>query len=104
MLMSQELFESKNRFPNLGWPSLPYPTSEDNESQTLEQIRTLLRDNRSGNKPIAAVVIEPTQTKTGYSVSDRFLTELYSLTRDSEASLIVDERNTCNYATGKGFF
>lgn len=53
---------------------------------------------------MAAVVIEPMQSTTGQTASDRFLKELRSVTRDSEAALIVDATETGCGATGKGFW
>ena len=44
------------------------------------------------------------QSTTGQVASDRFLSELRSVTRDSESALIVDATETGCGATGKGFW
>lgn len=44
------------------------------------------------------------QATTGYAASDNFLSELRSITTDSEAALIVDATETACGATGKNFW
>jgi len=40
---------------------------------------------------VAAIVIEPTNYKTGHVASDSFMQELVRIARESDAALIVDE-------------
>ena len=70
----------------------------------MSQVKAALENRCDGNKPVAAIVIEPTNAQTGYTASDSFISELASLARDRDAALIVDESNTCCGATGKGFW
>ena len=44
------------------------------------------------------------QSTTGHAVSERFLKELRSVTKDNEAALIIDANETGCGATGKGFW
>jgi 4-aminobutyrate aminotransferase-like enzyme len=71
-------FRGSPKLPGLNWPTLPYPTVQ-NESSVLENVRSSLRSQRSSGSPVAAVVIEPMQSTTGHVATDRFLTELRSV-------------------------
>jgi 4-aminobutyrate aminotransferase-like enzyme len=96
-------FRGTPKLPSLGWPVLAYPTLA-NEASILDDVSTTLRSQKSSGKPVAAVVIEPMQSTTGHAVSERFLKELRSVTKDNEAALIIDANETGCGATGKGFW
>jgi 4-aminobutyrate aminotransferase-like enzyme len=96
-------FRGSPKLPGLNWPILSYPTAQ-NESAVLESVRSSLQSQRSSGSPVAAVVVEPMQSTTGQVASDRFLSELRGVTRDSESALIVDATETGCGATGKGFW
>ncbi len=96
-------FRGQPKLPSLNWPTLEYPTSKT-ESAVLERVKSTLSSQRSSGSPVAAVVIEPMQSNSGHVASDKFLSELRSLTRDSEAALIVDATETGCGATGKNFW
>jgi len=78
--------------------------NSSDESRSLESVKGLLRERRNQNNSIAAVIIEPTENGTGLTASDSFLKELHSLAKESEAALIVDERNSGCAVSGKGFW
>jgi glutamate-1-semialdehyde aminotransferase len=59
---------------------------------------------RESPKPVAAIVIEPTQQSTGKSVSNDFIKHLKSIAQDYEAALVVDETSTGVYASGTGHY
>ena len=67
-------------------------------------MKTALNEKCDGSKPIAAIVIEPTNAQTGYTASESFMGDLASLARENDAALVVDETNTCCGASGKGFW
>ena len=96
-------FRGTPKLPFLGWPVLPYPTLA-NEASVLDDVSSTLKSQKNAGKPVAAVVIEPMQSTTGHAVSERFLKELRSVTKDNEAALIVDANDTGCGATGKGFW
>jgi 4-aminobutyrate aminotransferase-like enzyme len=96
-------FRGHPKLPSLNWPTLAFPTSSS-ESSVLESVRSNLKSQRQSGSPIAAVVIEPMQSTTGNVASDKFLSELRSLTRENEAALIVDATETGCGATGKSFW
>lgn len=87
-----------------GWPKVSYPTSASDESQILEQVRSIVGEKRDSASPIAAIVIEPTQQSTGYAASDNFIAALKSIAADFEAALVIDETSTGCGASGKGFW
>ena len=87
-----------------GWPKVSYPSSADQESQILEQVRSVVGEKAGSDSPIAAIVIEPTQQSTGYVASDNFIGALKSIAADFDAALVVDETSTCCGASGKGFW
>ena len=70
----------------------------------MNEVRSALTGRCDGSKPVAAIVIEPTNAQTGYTASDSFISDLASLARENDAALVVDETNTCLGATGKGFW
>jgi 4-aminobutyrate aminotransferase-like enzyme len=96
-------FRGSPKLPGLNWPTLAYPTAQ-NESAVLENVRSTLQSQRSSGSPVAAVVVEPMQSTTGQAASDRFLTELRGVTADTDSALIVDATETGCGATGKGFW
>ncbi len=85
------------------WPALSYPTKE-NESQVLDSVRSTLKSQNQNGTPAAAVVIETVHSTSGNSASSNFLSELRSLTNESEAALIVDAQETGAGASGKNFW
>lgn len=87
-----------------GWPNVSYPSSQADEAQILEQVRSVVGEKRASASPIAAIVIEPTQQSTGYVASDSFISALKSIASDFEAALVVDETSTGCGASGKGFW
>lgn len=87
-----------------GWPKADYPTCEADESQILESVRNSLDEKRSMGVPVAAIVIEPTQSSTGYVASNQFISILKQISEDFEASLVIDETSTGGGASGKGFW
>jgi 4-aminobutyrate aminotransferase/(S)-3-amino-2-methylpropionate transaminase len=91
------------KLPSLNWPVHPYPAAK-NEASVLDDVHTSLKSQRSSGKPVAAVVIEPLHSTSGNATSERFLNELRSITKDSEAALIIDASETGCGATGKGFW
>jgi 4-aminobutyrate aminotransferase-like enzyme len=70
----------------------------------LEKVQSSLRSQNSSGSPVAAVVIEPMQSTSGHAASERFLSELRSVTKDANAALIVDATETGCGATGKSFW
>lgn len=87
-----------------GWPNVSYPSDASQESQILEQVRSIVGDKKGSDSPIAAIVIEPTQQSTGYTASDSFIGALKSIAADFDAALVVDETSTGCGASGKGFW
>ena len=85
-----------------GWPEVAYPDSKESEAEILENIRNTLSDRQKSGKPVAAVVIEPTQSATGLRASDDFLKVLKRLCTEFESALVIDETNTCLGASGNG--
>jgi len=83
---------------------VPYPKSSSDDASTLDRVSSELRNSKSSDSPVAALVIQPVQCGTGYAVSDSFMKELRSLTNDNGAALIIDETYTNCGATGKSFF
>lgn len=81
-----------------------YPTSSNDEAQTLTLIKDALVSKRSQGHVVAAIVIEPTNSTTGHIASNQFFKQLKDLSKDYEAALIVDETNTGCGASGKGFW
>ena len=67
-------------------------------------MKSNLRSQKQSGNPVAALVIEPMQSTSGHVASDRFISELRSLTKDSEAALIIDATETGCGATGKSFW
>jgi hypothetical protein len=67
--------ESTNEFSlrMFGWPVMNYPTSEAEESQVLEQVASALAAQNEAGTPTAAIVIEPTASKSGHMVSNNFI-------------------------------
>jgi 4-aminobutyrate aminotransferase-like enzyme len=86
------------------WPHAAYPTSQNDESQILENVRGVAKERRNGASPLAAIVIEPTQQSTGYTARAEFIKNLRSIASDFEAALVVDETSTGCYASGQGHF
>ena len=70
----------------------------------LSSVRSALAERCDGTKPIAAIVVEPTNARTGFTASSSFMSELASLAKEHDAALVVDETNTCCGASGKGFW
>ena len=70
----------------------------------LSSVKSALAEKCDGSKPIAAIVIEPTNAKTGHVASSGFMNDLASLAKQHDAALIIDETNTCCGASGKGFW
>lgn len=87
---------------SINWPVVAYPTQDG--SKTLEEVKSLLRASRENGKPVAAVVVEPTNWQTGHVAGDDFIRQLRSVAHEAEAALVVDETNTGCGATGKGFW
>ena len=96
-------FRGQPKLPSLNWPTLSFPTSSS-ESQALESVRSNLKSQRQSGNPVAAVVIEPMQSTSGHVASDKFLSELRTLTTDNEAALVIDATETGCGATGKSFW
>ena len=86
-----------------GWPTAAYPSSADEESHILESVRNTM-ERMAGSSPVAAIVIEPTQQSTGYSASADFVKTLRRIANDFDASIVIDETNTCAGASGQGFW
>lgn len=74
---------------NLGWPVVDYPTSK--EEQSLSEVKATLDHKRSQGSPVAAIIVEPTNSSSGHVASDKFIEQLRTLAHDYEAALIVDE-------------
>lgn len=83
----------------MGWPCLKYPTSQDQESETLDKVRSSLKSNAVG-----AVIVEPVNWQTGAVMSSQLIDRIGVLAHESNADLIVDETNTGCGATGTGFW
>ena len=96
-------FRGQPKLPSLNWPTLAFPTTST-ESQVLDGVKSSLKSQRQAGSPVAAVVIEPLQSTSGHVASERFLSELISLTKENEAALIVDATETGCGATGKSFW
>lgn len=56
---------------SINWPSIAYPSG--NDSQTLEEVRSSLRQKREDGCPVAAVLIEPTNWQSGHVASHDFI-------------------------------
>jgi 4-aminobutyrate aminotransferase-like enzyme len=82
---------------------MAYPMGA-NDSAVLESIKQSLHQSKISGSPVAAVVIEPMNSTSGHSASDKFLKELKSISADSEAAFIVDATETGCGATGKSFW
>ena len=95
---------SEEKIASFGWPMLNFPTSASEESQALEAARSALKAQRDAGCPAAAIVIEPTASKSGHIVSSEFLAQLHRLGAENEAALIVDETSTGCGASGQGFW
>lgn len=54
---------------SLGWPSVRYPTSTADESQILDEVRSALKTKHQDGKPVAAIVVEPTNFQSGHAAS-----------------------------------
>jgi 4-aminobutyrate aminotransferase-like enzyme len=89
---------------SLGWPTISYPSSAQAEEQSLSAAKRALDQKKEQGNPVAAIIIEPTNSSTGHVASAAFISQLRSLAHDYEAALIVDETNTGCGATGKGFW
>jgi 4-aminobutyrate aminotransferase-like enzyme len=76
----------------------------NDEARILEEVRNVVNDKRQSTSPIAAIVIEPTQQSTGYSVSNDFIKTLKAIAHDNESALVVDETSTGCFASGAGHF
>lgn len=94
-------FRGSPKLPSLGWPVHTYPT-QANEASVLDDVVTSLKEQRNAGKPVSAIVIEPMHSTSGQVVTDRFLKELRSVTKDHEAALIIDATETGCGATGRG--
>lgn len=64
----------------------------------------LAHEKSKSDRPLAAIVIEPTQQSTGKVVNQQFIRDLHSIAKDFEAALVVDETSTCCFASGSGHF
>lgn len=89
---------------SLGWPAIAYPTSASAEEQSLSAAKQALDKKRQQGNPVAAIIVEPTNSSTGHIASASFIHQLHRLAHDYEAALIVDETNTGCGASGKGFW
>lgn len=63
-----------------------------------------IKSNRQNGTPVAALVIEPMHSLNGNVVSENFINELGTLTRDTDVALIVDATESGCGATGKNFW
>jgi len=43
------------------WPTAAYPASQDEEEAILDHVRSIVSESKLGNRPVGAIVIEPTQ-------------------------------------------
>ena len=86
------------------WPQVAYPKSSGEEAQVLEAVRSAVQDSSIAGSPVSAIVIEPTQYHTGYTVSESFINQLKTIAGETEAALIVDESGTGFGATGEGLW
>jgi hypothetical protein len=44
---------------NNKWGQVDYPKNEHEDSSILDKVKSALREGRSGNKPVAALVVQP---------------------------------------------
>lgn len=95
---------SEDSIASFGWPMLNFPTSAGEESQALEAVRSALHAQKEAGCPAAAIVIEPTASKSGHVVSSEFLSQLHRLGAENDAALIVDETSSGCGASGQGFW
>jgi 4-aminobutyrate aminotransferase-like enzyme len=51
---------------SLGWPTIAYPTSASAEEQSLSAVKKALDQKREQGNPVAAIIIEPTNSSTGH--------------------------------------
>lgn len=86
------------------WPTASFPTNANDESQSLEQVRTQMKEKSQSASPCAALVIEPTQQSSGHTATNDFIKNLKSIANDFEAALIVDETGSGVHASGHGFW
>lgn len=101
-----------SKLPTLNVVSLPLPGAKlpinthgaENyaaEKSTLERIIELIKEGKSTDKPIAAIIVEPIQNKYTVSASHDFYRKLHALAKESGIPFIVDEVHTGCGATGK---
>ncbi len=93
------------KWPQVDFPELKYPLSEniqqnkEEESRCLAQVEATIK---SWHCPVAALVVEPIQSEGGDNhASNEFFQGLRSLTKRLNVLLIVDEVQTGVGATGK---
>ncbi len=55
----------------MGWPCLKYPTSGDQEGETLDKIRSTVKNNAVG-----AVIVEPVNWQTGAVMSSHLIDQI----------------------------
>lgn len=67
-------------------------------------MKQALDQKRAAGQPVAAIIIEPTNSAWGHVASNSFIEQLGRLAKGYEAALIVDETNTGCAASGKGFW
>jgi len=97
-------FAHPNVAVGLGWPCIDYPRAASEEEQSLSAVKKALDAKRAQGNPVGAVIIEPTNSGRGHSVSVSFVEQLKRLAHDYEAALILDETNSGCGASGKGFW
>lgn len=88
----------------LGWPTISFPSNASEEERSLSAAKQALEQKRAENNPVAAIIIEPTNSTTGQVASHSFISQLRTIAHDYDAALIVDETNTGCGASGHGFW
>ena len=70
----------------------------------MSAVKKALFEQRVESRPVAAIIVEPTNSSNGWVASHAFISQLRTLAHEYEAALIVDETNTGCGASGQGFW
>ncbi|KAL1915169.1 uncharacterized protein VTP21DRAFT_7650 [Calcarisporiella thermophila] len=98
---------SFKHWPQADFPMLKYPLKDyeqenaDEEARCLEQVETIIKSRKTGESPVAALVVEPIQSEGGDNhASPAFFQGLREVTLRHGVLMIVDEVQTGVAATG----
>ena len=66
-------FAHPNVSVGLGWPCIDYPKTASEEEQSLSAVKQALDAKRMEGNPVGAIIIEPTNSGKGHTVSANFV-------------------------------